>query len=117
MATRSRIAIETADGKVKSGRYLQSIRDNYTKNKTPLISYTFYLDGYEYATALKSEAKEFGKFKKIGRISKGTIMGDCFKVVGTLDDIKEFHKAYGLDGRGIWFEDTFCRTGDPIQTA
>lgn len=75
-----------------------------------IFIYTFCLDGYHYAATLKSEAKEFGKFKKIGRISKGTIMGDCFEVTGTLDAIKKFHEVYGLGARGIWFEESSLKS-------
>jgi hypothetical protein len=70
-----------------------------------ICKYTFCLDGYGYARELKREAKEFGKFTKISKIDRGTMMGDCFDVTGTLNDIKEFHDVYDLDGRGIYFEE------------
>ena len=70
-----------------------------------ICKYTFCLDGYGYALGLKREAKEFGKFTNISKIDRGTMMGDCFDVTGTLNDIKEFHKVYDLDGRGIYFEE------------
>jgi len=74
-----------------------------------ICKYTFCLDGYGYARELKREAKEFGKFAKISKIDRGTMMGDCFDVIGTLNDIKEFHRVYDLDSRGIYFEeDTYC---------
>jgi hypothetical protein len=74
-----------------------------------ICKYTFCLDGYGYALELKREAKEFSKFTRISKIERGTMMGDCFDVVGKLDDIKEFHEVYDLDGRGIYFEeDSFC---------
>ncbi len=77
-----------------------------------IYKYTFCLDGYGYALNLRMEAKEFGKFTRISKIERGTRMGDCFDVIGTLKDIKEFHKVYDLDGRGIWFDendDTFLQ--------
>ena len=76
-----------------------------------ICEYTFCLDGYGYALELKREAKEFGKFTGISKIERGTMMGDCFDVIGKLDDIKEFHEVYDLDGRGIYFEeDSRCES-------
>jgi hypothetical protein len=73
-----------------------------------IYEYRFYLSTKYYAMQLKKDAKEFGEFSKITNILDDG-RGFLFKVVGTIDTIKEFYNIYSVWDRVSFDEDNLVK--------